>query len=427
MREAYLKALVCGENKKKRVFSRISDLFFRETEIHTGLGIHYIVDVVTANGNSGSQVLSIVCENHDIPVFFEGGDGMPIRDIVKRILEKLPTRCAIVLDIRDNERLQKVRRRIANSHVDLRYRRIVFCLTNCEMPSGSSAETIHVPGSVDDKMTMLLYHIPDHIQNQAETLECFRPLAEAMEDYCVFNKFIWKNVCVDGTLQEFLSTAMYQIVRRVRVDHGVGDQYPSFEQNWRRVMATRLTNTLVTRPDAMCPSIHRVIPVGVLPGDAMQAMEIAIPKNIQNPYAITVQSSAVDDQCGKIAISQPMQYTVVNVHCLINPALLVDVCRELRDGHRKVVSEVQCVRTEVLLARKEVCSVKSEMNSQLAHMQEQLSHMATLFTQTISTQNTSLTETDAAQCAKNGCQRTVTKRFRSGKLHRQCTRCVANK
>jgi hypothetical protein len=273
-------------------------------------------------------------------------------------------------------------------------------------------------------MVMLLYHVPEHIQKQAESLECFRPLAEAMLDYDIFNTFIWRNVCVDGTLDEFLSTAMYQIVRRVRIDPGAGDEYPSFERGWRSVMATRLNNHLVTRPDAMCPSIHRVIPVGVLPGDAMQAMEFAIPKNIQNPYAITVQSSAVDDKCGQIAISQPMQYTVVNVHCEINPSLLVDVCRELREGHRKVVSEVQCVRQEIILARNEVCSVKSDMNSQLAHMQEQLSTMATLFTQTISTQNASVT---TGQCAKNGCQRIVTKRFRSGKLHRQCTRCVANK
>jgi hypothetical protein len=421
MREAYLRAVVYGESTQKRVFSRISELFVRESEIHTGLGQYYIVDLITANNTSAAQIVSIVCANHDIPVFFEGNDNMPIRDLVKRILEKLPPRCAVVLDIRDNIRLQKVRRRIANSHVDLRYRRVVFCLTNQEMSTGSSADTIHVPGSVDDKMTMLLYHIPDRIQNQAESLECFRPLAEAMVDYGVFNKFIWRNVCVDGTLEEFLSTAMYQIVRRVRIDPEVGDEYPSFEKGWRSVMARRLNNTLVTRPDAMCPSIHRVIPVGVLPSDAMQAMEIAIPKNIQNPYAITVESSAVDDQCGKIAISQPMQYTVVNVQCEINPGLLIDVCRELREGHQKIVSEVQCVRKEVILAKNEVCSVRSDMNSQLATMQEQLSTMATLFTQTISTRAT------GTQCAKNGCQRIVTKRFRSGKLHRQCTGCVSNK
>jgi len=65
-------------------------------------------------------------------------------------------------------------------------------------------------------------------------------------------------------------------------------------------------------------------------------MQIAIPKNIQNPYAITVQSSAVDDQCGTIAITQPMSHTLINIDCLIDPGILVDVCRELRTGHRAV-------------------------------------------------------------------------------------------
>jgi hypothetical protein len=54
-------------------------------------------------------------------------------------------------------------------------------------------------------------------------------------------------------------------------------------------------------------------------------MNVAIPKDIQDPYAITVQTCAVDDRCGSIAITQPMQYTVVTVNCMINPGILVDV------------------------------------------------------------------------------------------------------
>ena len=73
-----------------------------------------------------------------------------------------------------------------------------------------------------------------------------------------------------------------------------------------------------------------MIPIGVSSSDAMQAMEVAIPKDIKDPYAITVQSHAVDDQCGTIAITQPMQHTVVNVTCVINPGILIDACREVR-------------------------------------------------------------------------------------------------
>ncbi len=53
----------------------------------------------------------------------------PVGSIVKVILEDSPPRCAIVLDTRDNVLLQKVRIRIMNRHCDLRYRRLVFCLT----------------------------------------------------------------------------------------------------------------------------------------------------------------------------------------------------------------------------------------------------------------------------------------------------------
>jgi hypothetical protein len=108
---------------------------------------------------------------------------------------------------------------------------------------------------------MLLYHIPDLIWNQATSLDCFRPLAEAMVDYALFHARVWKEVCVDGTLDAFLSTAQYQLALHVRSDTDIDDAgaYPSFELEWRRLLATRLKNILPTPPAALCPSIHRVI------------------------------------------------------------------------------------------------------------------------------------------------------------------------
>jgi hypothetical protein len=73
-------------------------------------------------------------------------------------------------------------------------------------------------------------------------------------------------------------------------------------------------------------------------------MQVAIPKNIEDPYAITVRSSAVDDQCGSIAITQPFNYTVINVNCSISPGILVDVCKELWTGLKDVVAEVQSMK-----------------------------------------------------------------------------------
>jgi len=401
MKERYMKAAAYGPSRKN-ILSRISDLFAREPDTDFGPGAHYLVDLI-GEGIGGAQVVAIVCENHDIPFLdMRNQREASIRDIVKTILEKAPPKCAIVLDTRDNLLMQKVRTRIANAQCDLRYRRVVFCLTDREFSSGNC---IDIPGSKEDKMTMLLYHVPDRIQKEAESLECFRPLAEAMVDYTLFEPRVWKDVSLHGTFGDFLSTAQYQIVRRVCSDANVGENYPSFEREWRSSMPARLKGTLPTLPAALCPSIHRVIPIGVSSSDAMQAMEVAVPKDIQAPYAITVQSCAVDDQCGSIAITQPMQYTVVNVHCMINPGILIDVCRELRMGHKAVAQEVHL------------------MGQQLSMMKQEMARMAARLPKP-DNNDEGLAEPEL-ECSKPGCIRTVTKRFRSGKRRKQCSECIS--
>lgn len=458
MRDNYIQA-VANDTGRQTIFCRIASFFTRVPDTNNGLGAHYIVDLV---GTGAVEVVSVVCENHDIPVIdFRNVriGNEPIRNIVNRIMEQSPPRCAILLDARHDEFSAKVRKRIANMHCDLRFHRVVFCLTNQET---GSVNCIHVPGSTDDKMNMLLYHLPDRIRKQAlslDSLDCFRPLAEAMVDYVLFEPGVWKHVHVDGTLNEFLSTALYQIVRRVCHDPGVDDgNYPSFEVNWRREIAPRLKHSLLTPPDALCPRIHRVIPIGVSSSDAMQAMQVAIPKDIQDPYAITVRTAAVDDQCGSIAITQPMQYTVVNVNCLINPGILVDVCRELRTGHKAVVSEVHAVRKELSLIKSVMIDTREESYVQLSSMNKkheetkaqlyamqskhdaqlsvlkqtheethaQLSVLRQLITRLTGNNDAIVCPVNTGdgliKCSKKECDRVVTKRFRSGKAPRQCSR-----
>jgi hypothetical protein len=401
MEDRYIKA-ISYESFHKNILSRISDLFVRQPDTDYGLGAHYIVDLV-GEGIGGAQVVTIVCKNNEIPVLdMRNQREAPIRDIVKQILEKAPSRCAIILDTRDNTLIQKVRTRIANAQCDLRFRRVVFCLADQEPSSGNC---IQIPGSTEDKMVMLLYHVPDRIQKEAESPECFRPLAEAMVDYTLFEPRVWIDVSVSGTLGDFLSTAKYQIARRVCSDPNVADNYPSFERNWRRSMATRLKGTLLTPPVALCPSIHRVIPIGVSSSDAMQAMVVAIPKDIKDPYAITVQLSAVDEQCGSIAITQPMQYTVVNVHCVINPGIQMDVIRELREGHKAVVQVVHQMSMQFITLQKEMALMKTQLAKQ-------------------DSDGEGLAEPEV-ECSKQGCTRTVTKRFRSGKRRKQCSDCIS--
>jgi hypothetical protein len=439
MKEAYIRTM--SDIGADNLFSRISDLFIREPESNHGAGIHYIIDLFeSSGGNDGARVVAIVCENLDIPVMdLRNQSSAPIRDIVKRILEASPHRCVILLDTRDNELIQKVRARIASKHCDLRYRRIICCLVDQDVPPAPPSPTtnqLYVPGSINDKMTMLLYHLPEHIRTQSTSIENFRPVAEAMNDYALFEYRVWCNVRRDGTLADFVSTAMYQLARRVRTDPCIDDTYPKFEVAWRRSLATQLHRSLPITPSALCPSIHRVIPIGVSSLDAMKAMQLAIPKNIENPYAITVNSSAVDDQCGTIAITQPMNYTVVHINCMLDPGLLVEVCRELRTGHREVVQEFQSMKKQHDETNKrlleQLVTMRMESNQQLVTMRRETSLQLVNFRKEITNQFTKLTSTPEnivdephSRCSKKWCPNLVTGRFGSGTLKKQCADCLS--
>jgi hypothetical protein len=295
---------------------------------------------------------------------------------------------------------------------------------------------------------MLLYHVPDAIREQSTSPNDFYPLAEAMLDYALFLPRIWQHVCITGTLAEFLSTALYQIVRRVHKDPGVDKgHYPTFELDWRGSLATRLADVLPTPPIALCPSIHQVIPIGVSSTDALKAMEGAIPKDIQDPYTITVKSSAVDDQCGTIAITQPMNHTIVNINCMIDPGILVDVCRELRTGNRAVVYEINSLKrkhdetdSQLATLRVETISQLAEANSQVATLRVEHSRqfetmrfirkeMATLVQKLITghqrEQDTdNICEDVPTICSRHRCRNIVRRRFKSGKRRKQCVTCL---
>jgi hypothetical protein len=108
-------------------------------------------------------------------------------------------------------------------------------------------------------------------------------------------------------------------------------------------------------------------------------MQVAIPKDLENPYAITVQTPAVDDQCGSITISQPMRYVIVNVNCMINPGILSDLCRELRVGHKAVVNELSRMRTDT---NAQLATMRVETNQQLVTIQKEMATLVTRLTTT---------------------------------------------
>jgi hypothetical protein len=297
-------------------------------------------------------------------------------------------------------------------------------------------------------MAMLLCHIPEAIRTQSTSLNDFSPLAEAMSDYALFLPRVWQHVCIKGTLAEFLSTALYQIVRRVQTDAGVDKgHYPTFELAWRGSLATRLANVLPTPPTALCPSIHRVIPIGVSSMDAMKAMEVAIPKDIQDPYTITVKSSAVDDQCGSIAITQPTHHTIVNINCTLDPGILIDVCRELRLGHRAVIHEVNSMKrkhdetnTQLVETNKQLANMRVENEQQLTNTRVENNQKLNTIQKEMATivkklmigghidQVIDIEEGDDEPviCSRKRCENIITKRFKSGKRQKQCVTCQSH-
>jgi len=179
MKDTYIRALSAGYNN---LFSRISDFWSREPESDHGACMHYILDVFgSSGGNDESRVLRIVCENLDIPVVDlrdQHHSTTNIRDTVQQIFQDVPARCAVSLDTRDSARLQKVRARIATKHGDLRYRRVIYCLLDPDLPptpSSPSTHHLYVPGSLHDKLTMLLYHVPTLSVNHSTSFDFGSP------------------------------------------------------------------------------------------------------------------------------------------------------------------------------------------------------------------------------------------------------------
>ena len=125
-----------------------------------------------------------------------------------------------------------------------------------------------------------------------------------------------------------------------------------------------------------------------------------------------------------VEASQPLRNTVIHVHCKIVPGLLVDVCRELRSGYRAVVSELQSTRNEVRSVHtrlSDMAEIHEETKTQLlASFRAEMTALA------VRIENGSGTSVEEGPtiCSKNGCTSVVTKRFRSGKPHRQCTTCL---
>ena len=130
-----------------------------------------------------------------------------------------------------------------------------------------------------------------------------------------------------------------------------------------------------------------------------------------DPYTLTVASDAVDDKCGAIVVSQPTHTVVVNVQCTIDPAIMTQVCRELRTGHRQITQEMS--------------KMQDRFDLQLSTIQSDVAQLKELVV--AGTKRPHAPETHPAaeseSCQKRGCKNIVTERFANGKKMKQCHSC----
>jgi hypothetical protein len=390
---------------------QVANSFNWEADTDIGMGSHYLVELVGSAYTGGSLSVRMVTKHHAIPlldlscVSEHQLETYTIRDLVKYMLAT-PPRCALMVDLtRDPDGIMhKVIKRIGSTQMDLRYRRVIFCLVLEPGRLDTPHPPLSFPGTVNDRMGLLLYRIPAHITKMDGADDGLQRLAKQMQDYSLFEPSVWKCVKTDGTLDEFLSTSVYQVIRRNMDtnDRTLQDDFPSFEVPWRRALATTLQQSLVPPPEMTSSCLHRVVPVGVSSEDALHSIQVAMPE-VQDPYSITVVTEAVDDTCGSIAITQPFQFTVVNITCTVDPKVIQKVCSELRTGHRAVVHELAASN-----------KIINELVTRTKSMQEDISR---LVQQRDSARNEEAVETIPRLCQKSRCPNMI-----SGTC-RQCEPC----
>jgi hypothetical protein len=407
---AFQRALSHGGQNTK--FRNIYDRFSRDAPTDIGIGTHYLHGLVGHAYTGARETIYAVAEHQGIPVLDlttmapRALKEIPLREIVQYILDT-PPRCAIIVTLDDNEpcHMHKVITWIAKQQLDIRFRRVVFCLSGSVEGLPNDIQSECFPGTTDDKLQMLLYRVPEAFAD----IQRLRPIATDMTDYAVFEHRIWSHVTKCSTIDDFLATLMFQVHRRTTIDlEKTLDKFPSFEASWRRSFSSDLQKRLRPMPDATCRGLHRVVPAGVSQDDAIKSIQTALPCDLTDPYALTVSSDAVDDQCGSIVVTQRSHHIVVNVQCIIDPAILSEVCRELRTGCREITQELSKNKAE-MTDRFELLEKKFE--SEIAILKELVLAGGR--------------QRESHNCQKRGCKNRVDAQFANGKRRKQCSSCIS--
>lgn len=401
------------------VFRKISDIFYgehQETEIVKGARKMY--GLIGDMYSGASEIVHAVSMQQNVAVLDmtkitkQALNGLTIQQIVDYILDT-PKPSAILMNLSSDElRMTKVLKRIAAKEISSHSRLFVFCMTRDESNLHAVHPTlprIHFPGTVDDRIAMLLYQVPSKF---ADT-ENLRFVAKSLRDYKVFHPNIKRLMSTECTLVEYCRNLHYQIVKRNGdiVDEPL-DEYPSFEVPWRQSFSEQLRRSLVPSPETTSLEIHRVLPVGVCASEALQCFQSALPSNLKSPYVMMADSHAVNDKCGSIAIVQEAQHFVININCNVDPGVMPEVLNELRLGYRSVVKELSQTNAKL-----------EEMNRKFAAGMDVLKDLVKAGSgdrKRTRKDDTKLTNTI---CKKKTCMNPVTERFVNGDFKKQCSSC----
>ena len=404
------------------VFRTVLDLFYQShPEAGSVRGIRMMHGLIGDVYSGALQTVCAVAIQQNVAILDMTSikqralDSLTIQQLVNYILNT-PLRCVILVKIHSDEpRMQKVVKRIASREIPC-HRRIIFCLA-CD---DAALYTIHpgidrisFPGTVEDKIAMLLYLVPPEFADPVG----LRVVAEKLRDYTVFQPDIKRLINTTSTLDVYSSSLHYHVVRKngMAPDDSL-DDFPSFEGPWRRMLSEKLQRSLVPTPLMTSTCIHRVFPVGVCAMEALQCVQSAIPADLQTPYVMTVESQATEDRCGSIAIVQETRHTVVHINCRVDPGAMREVCRELRTGYRSVVQELTQTKSEI---GAKLEKMNAKFDSDMAVLKALITSEAG---ERKRTRETEIIPNHPI-CNKKTCMKVVTDRFANGALKKQCKSC----
>jgi hypothetical protein len=422
---------ICSGTQNK--FKMVSQLFTREMDTEISLGAHLMCGFIGDAYSGARETVYAVAKNHEITILDltaiteKALHSLPIRDLVRYILDT-PPRCAVLLRVAcANDRMYKVVKRLARTELKTNNRRVVFCITRDEgyLPTGMRIESF--PGTEDDRIAMLLYRVPTRFVDPVRLCR----IAKYLQDYAVFEPKIQRLLCMDGTIDQYFQSLYFQVakIHAGNADYSL-DDFPSFEVDWRRGLSRNLNKLLVPRPDVTSQSIHRVFPMGVCKMEAIQCFQSALPPDLTTPYVLTVDSNAIDDKCGRIALTQRTQHIVIDIKCKVDPGILTEVCRELRAGYRSVVQELSHTKSDMNAKLStlhadmdhKISSLHDNMDKKLSTLHEEIGSLKDILKTGHREKKRSLDENGI--CNKKSCMNLVTERFSHGGRKRQCISCI---